>query len=108
MKSATLIAAALALAIPVAATAGGETLQVAQTTATHRGEGTVHKVDATAGKFNMTHGPITSLNWPAMTMDFKVKDKAILKDIKPGQKVEITIVQESRGDFYVTQIKPLP
>lgn len=108
MKSATLIAAALALAIPVAATAGGETLQVAQTTAAHKGEGTVHKVDAAAGKFNMTHGPITSLNWPAMTMDFKVKDKAILKDIKPGQKVEITIVQESRGDFYVTQIKPLP
>ena len=60
-----------------------------------------------AAKVNLAHGAIPSLNWPAMTMDFKVKDKAILKDIKPGQKVEITIVQESRVEFHVTHIKPV-
>ncbi|HET9700689.1 MAG TPA: copper-binding protein [Burkholderiales bacterium] len=108
MKSQLLIAAVLALGFPGAVVAGKEAVHLVQKAATHKGEGTVLKVDAAAGKFNMSHGPIPSLNWPAMTMDFQVKDKAILKDIKPGQKVEITIVQESRIDFYVTQIKPLP
>jgi Cu/Ag efflux protein CusF len=42
-----------------------------------------------------------------MTRDFQVKDKAILKDIKPGQKVEIAIVQEGPSKFVVTHIKPL-
>ncbi|HEX9180498.1 MAG TPA: copper-binding protein [Burkholderiales bacterium] len=108
MKSALLIAVILALGVPVAAMAGKVPILVAQKAATHKGEGTVHKVDGAAGTFNISHAPIASLNWPAMTMDFKVKDKTILKDIKPGQKVEITIVQESRVDYYVTQIKPLP
>lgn len=106
MKSEWMFAAVLALGIPGAATAGAEALSVAQAPATHKGEGTVHKVDAAAGTFNMSHGPISSLNWPAMTMDFQVKDKAILKDIKPGQKVEITIVQEGPTNFFVTRIQP--
>lgn len=108
MKMELMLATMLALGVPGAAMAGDEAPRTAQAAAAHQGEGTVHKVDAAAGTLNMSHGPIASLNWPAMTMDFKVKDKTILKDIKPGQKVEITIVQESRVDYYVTQIKPLP
>ena len=112
MKTAAILAAALALAIPPAAAAEAaaeqETQRLAQAAATHKGQGTVHKVDAAAGRFNMSHGPIPSLNWPAMTMDFQVRDKAILKDVKPGQKVEVTIVQESRVEFYVTNIMPVP
>ncbi len=73
----------------------------------HKGEGTVNKVDAKAGTFNVTHGPIPSLNWPPMTMDFQVKDKSALKGIEAGQKVEISIVQEGEGKFVVTEIKPL-
>ena len=44
-------------------------------------------VDAKAGKINLSHGPIASLDWPGMTMDFDVQDMALLTDLKPGQKV---------------------
>ncbi|MDP1634566.1 MAG: copper-binding protein, partial [Gallionellaceae bacterium] len=50
----------------------------------HNGEGMVNKIDLEHSKINLTHGPVKSLGWPGMTMDFKVKDNAILKGIKPG------------------------
>jgi Cu/Ag efflux protein CusF len=37
----------------------------------HQAEGTVDSVDAKAGTINLSHGPVASLKWPAMTMDFK-------------------------------------
>ncbi|HEV2008324.1 MAG TPA: copper-binding protein, partial [Burkholderiales bacterium] len=53
----------------------------------HKGEGTVNSVDTKAGKVNLSHGPIQTLKWPAMTMEFAVKDKQRLAKLKPGQKV---------------------
>lgn len=40
---------------------------------TRRGQGTVNGIDAKTGKVNLSHGPIASLNWPAMTMGFPVR-----------------------------------
>src|SRR5712691_11603430 len=34
---------------------------------THKGVGTVKKVDAAAGTVTIAHGPIRSINWPAMS-----------------------------------------
>jgi len=93
-------------ALPAAAAQEGAK-PAAIAAASHKGEGTVNKVDAKAGTFNMTHGPIPSLNWPPMTMDFQVKDKSALKGVQPGQKVKISIVQEGEGKFVVTEIKPV-
>jgi len=107
MNAAAILAAALALAVPAPAAAEREAPRLAQAGAAHKGQGTVNTVDAANGKLNLSHGRIPSLNWPAMTMDFQVKDKTVLKDIKPGQKVEITIVQGSKDQFVVTQIKPV-
>lgn len=73
----------------------------------HKGDGTVKRVDLEHRKVNLTHGPIKSLGWPGMTMDFKVKDSAILKGIKPGQKVEFDVIQEGEGQFFITRIVPL-
>lgn len=77
------------------------------TSVAHKAEGVVNSIDLSQGKINFTHGPIESLKWPGMTMDFTVKDKAILKGIKPGQKVEFEVVQEGPGQFYVNRITPL-
>ena len=74
---------------------------------THQGEGMVNKIDLENSKINLTHGPVKSLGWPGMTMDFKVKDKAILKGIKPGQKVKFEVVKEGDGQFYVARIVKL-
>ena len=74
----------------------------------HKGQGTVNNVDAKAGKVNLTHGPIASLKWPGMTMDFQVKDPAVLKGVTPGQKVEFNIVQTGPGQFVISRIAPAP
>lgn len=72
----------------------------------HKGQGTVNRVDANAGKVNMTHGPIPTLKWPGMTMDFAVKDKQALGKIKPGQKVEFKVGEEPKGQYVITEITP--
>ncbi|MEK7361165.1 MAG: copper-binding protein [Pseudomonadota bacterium] len=72
----------------------------------HKGQGTVNGVDVKVGKINLTHGPIATLKWPGMTMDFQVKDKALLKGVTPGQNVEFDIVQQGPGQFVITRIAP--
>lgn len=73
---------------------------------THRAQGTVVGVDAQMGKINLSHGPIQSLNWPAMTMSFAVKDAALLKDIQPGMKVDFEL-EKSDSAYRVISIKPV-
>ena len=73
-------------------------------TPVHKASGTVQKIDAAKGTVTLAHGPVKSLNWPAMTMPFAVKDKALLDKLKAGAKVEFTFVQSGK-DFVVTQIK---
>jgi Cu(I)/Ag(I) efflux system protein CusF len=70
----------------------------------HNGTGTVSKVDKTKGSITIAHGPVASMNWPAMSMSFKVKDKALLDKAKQGDKVDFSFVQSGK-DYVVTQIK---
>lgn len=69
----------------------------------HKSQGTVNRIDEKTGKVNMAHQAIPSLNWPAMTMDFQVKDKALLKGLTPGQTVEFDIAQQG-GGFVITRL----
>ena len=41
-------------------------------------DGVVKKIDKTAGKVTVSHGPLSNLKMPAMTMVFRVKDAAWL------------------------------
>jgi Cu/Ag efflux protein CusF len=68
--------------------------------------GIANSVDLQQGSINLTHGPVETLGWPGMTMDFNVKDKTILQGIHPGQKVAFEIVKEGPGKFYISHIKP--
>jgi Cu/Ag efflux protein CusF len=71
---------------------------------THKGKGIVKSVDARKGTVSVSHDAIQSINWPAMTMTFKAKDKAILEKVKPGAKVEFSFVQSGK-DYVLTEIK---
>ena len=73
-------------------------------TTTHKGVGVVKSINTADGVITFAHEPIKSLNWPAMTMGFKVKDKAMVDKIKPGDKVEFTFVQAGK-DYVVTEIR---
>ncbi len=70
----------------------------------HKGVGTVKKVDAAAGTVTIAHGPIRSINWPAMSMTFAVKDKALLGKLAPEKKVEFEFVQQG-SDYVITSAK---
>ena len=71
---------------------------------THKAVGTVKKVDQSAGRVTLAHGPVTSLKWPAMTMGFAVKDKALFGKLTLEKKIEFEFVQEGR-DYVVTSVK---
>ncbi len=71
---------------------------------THTAIGTVKKADAKAGKVTLQHGPVASLNWPAMTMAFKVKDKELWPKLEDGKKVEIEFTKQG-ADYVVTGVK---
>ena len=71
---------------------------------THKGVGLVKSVNAADGTVTLAHEPIKSMNWPAMTMGYKVKDKAMLDKVKPGDKVEFTFVQAGSG-YLITDMR---
>ena len=70
----------------------------------HKGVGTVKKVDAAAGTVTIAHGPIRSINWPAMSMTFAVKDKALLGKFSQDKKVEFEFVERG-SDYLITSVK---
>jgi len=70
----------------------------------HKGTGKVTKVDAAKNSVTIAHEPVSTMNWPAMTMTFKVKDKALLQKVKQGEKVDFEFVQQGK-DYVVTAVK---
>lgn len=72
---------------------------------THRGEGTINAMDFAHATVTLEHGPIASLQWPAMIMDFRVSDPALLRSLKPGQKVAFEITEESAGEYIIVHIQ---
>lgn len=52
--------------------------------------GQVKKVDESAGKMTIKHDAITNLDMGAMTMVFKANDPAMLKTVKPGEKIKFS------------------
>jgi Cu(I)/Ag(I) efflux system protein CusF len=69
----------------------------------HKGSGTVTKVDPAGGKVTISHGPVQTLKWPAMSMTFGVSDKALLDHVHQGGKVEFEFVQRGK-DYVITKI----
>ena len=70
----------------------------------HKGKGKVKSVDVKKGTVSLSHDPIQSMNWPAMTMTFKAKDKAMLEKVKAGATVEFSFEQSGK-EYVITDIK---
>lgn len=69
---------------------------------THSGTGTVESVSGR--QVTISHGPIKSLEWPAMTMPFTAKDAASVQGIKAGDRVAFTLTK-SGEESVLTSIK---
>jgi Cu(I)/Ag(I) efflux system membrane fusion protein len=70
----------------------------------HRADGTVEAVDAKTGSITLNHGPIASLKWPAMSMEFALANASLAQKLKPGDRVTFEFVERQPGDYVITQI----
>ena len=77
----------------------------AASTASDMTDAEVRKIDREAGKVTLKHADIKSLDMPAMTMVFVVKDKAMLDKLKAGDKIKFKAINDA-GKFTVTEIHP--
>jgi Cu/Ag efflux protein CusF len=73
-------------------------------TASTLADGEVRRVDKEASKITLRHGPIPSLDMPAMSMVFQVKDAALLDQIKPGDKIRFN-AEKASGQYVITHIE---
>lgn len=67
-------------------------------------EGEIKKVDKAAGKITIKHGELKNLAMPGMTMAFRVKDAAMLDQVKPGDKVSF-IADKVGAQLVVSKIE---
>lgn len=67
-------------------------------------EGEVKKVDKAQGRLTIKHGPLENLGMPAMTMIFRVKDVAMLDQVKPGDRIKF-LAEKINGALTVTRLE---
>ena len=70
-----------------------------------KAEGEVRKIDKGNAKLTLKHGEIRNLEMPPMTMVFRVKDAALLEQVKEGDKIRFT-TDKVGGQYTVTGIEP--
>ena len=68
-------------------------------------DGEVTKVDESAGKITIKHGPIKKFDMEGgMTMLFRAQDPTMLKQVKAGDKIKFD-TDRVNGQFTVTKIE---
>jgi Cu(I)/Ag(I) efflux system periplasmic protein CusF len=70
-------------------------------------EAEIRRVDAAAGKISLKHGEIKNLDMPPMTMVFQLQDKALLGQLKAGDRVRFQ-ADKINGSYTVLAIEPQP
>lgn len=66
--------------------------------------GEIKKVDKEAGKITIRHSELKNLNMAAMTMVFRVKDPAMLAQVKAGDHVKFA-AEKVAGALTVTRLE---
>src|SRR5262249_30152494 len=68
--------------------------------------GEITKIDQSANKITIRHGPIKNLdmNEKSMTMVFAIQDPALLKAVKPGDRIKFA-AERVNGVITVTRIQ---
>ena len=73
----------------------------------HRASGRIDDFDPKNGTASIEHGPIESLKWPGMTMEFKIANEALVKGLKPGARIDFEFVERGQGEWVITSVKPM-
>jgi Cu(I)/Ag(I) efflux system protein CusF len=99
-----LLTVAGALALTIAAPAP---IVIAQSVTTDTYEGVVTRVDESAGKITIRHGPMPKFDLHSThNMVFRANDPAMLKQIKAGDKVRFE-ADRIKGQFTVIKIEKI-
>jgi len=112
MKVTSTLGLAVLLAVPLLVTvnshaggaAGSTAAGTSATASAPASEGEVRKVDLAAGKITIKHGTLENLGMPPMTMVFRAKDPASLKQVKVGDKITF-VAEKIEGQFTATQVE---
>lgn len=67
-------------------------------------DGEVRKVDKAAGKLTIKHGAMPKFDMPPMTMAYRVKDRAMLDQLQPGDKIKFD-ADGVGGEFTVLSLQ---
>jgi Cu/Ag efflux protein CusF len=70
----------------------------------HQATAVVKAVDSASNTVTLAHEAVKSLNWPAMTMGFSVKDETLLDKLTVGKKVDVEFTQQG-SDYVITAVK---
>ena len=77
----------------------------ANTAPRHQGEAKVERIDRDA--LTLSHGPITSLKWGAMTMDFKAPQRGLPRGLAVGDKVSFEFYMDAQRMSQLTAVTVL-
>jgi Cu/Ag efflux protein CusF len=110
MKRTAIVIGAALLALTLAGTAiaadqaATGTTKAAAATAAALSTGEVKHIVKGAGKITLKHGPLANLDMPAMTMVFRVRNPALLEQVKHGDKVAF-VAENVNGALTVTRLE---
>lgn len=77
----------------------------AKKTTNAKATGTITALNAANHKITFDHGPIPTIDWPAMTMEFSVAPSVDLAKLRKGDKVDFTL-SGSGGTYTVHSVSP--
>ncbi len=100
-----MIALGTALSLPAAADDMAGMDMGARIEKTAHGVGVIKSIDTKQGTITLAHQPIKEMNWPAMTMAFKVSNTKLLSGRSVGEKVAFDLKGNDRSPL-VTSIRP--
>jgi Cu(I)/Ag(I) efflux system membrane fusion protein len=72
----------------------------------HHGEGIVEAIDT--GEVTLSHGPIATLKWGAMTMPFKRPATALPANLTVGSRVAFEFEAHGDNEFRLIRLQVLP
>ncbi len=108
LSSQFLIDSEASLSAAISRLQGGDESPPAPLAATgrHAGRGTVIAVELAEGRVELDHSAMPSMQWPAMSMGFRVADKRQLEGLKPGDAVEFELHGEpdKDGDYVIERL----
>jgi Cu(I)/Ag(I) efflux system membrane fusion protein len=71
----------------------------------HSAEGKVE--GATADALTISHGPVATMNWPAMTMGFAKPDPKAFADVRPGDTVHFRFKEGGPSGYELVEVHKL-